>query len=48
MAWQRPEDMTTSRQAYKIDTNNPVSNLAGEATASMAATSIVFRQSNPN
>ncbi|KAA8526543.1 hypothetical protein F0562_008254 [Nyssa sinensis] len=28
--WQRPEDMTTSRQAYKIDENNPGSDLAGE------------------
>ncbi|OVA20013.1 Glycoside hydrolase [Macleaya cordata] len=46
--WQRPEDMTTSRQAYKIDENNPGSDLAGETAAAMAAASIVFRKSNPH
>ncbi|KAF6173020.1 hypothetical protein GIB67_006396 [Kingdonia uniflora] len=45
--WQRPEDMTTDRQAYKIDTNNPGSDLAGETAAAMAAASLVFRHSNP-
>jgi len=39
--------MTTPRQAYKIDTNNPGSDLAGETAAAMAAASIVFRDSNP-
>ncbi|KAI3847784.1 hypothetical protein MKX03_009767 [Papaver bracteatum] len=46
--WQRPEDMTTSRQAYKIDENNPGSDLTGETAAAMAAASIVFRKSNPH
>ncbi|KAI3873636.1 hypothetical protein MKX03_021689 [Papaver bracteatum] len=46
--WQRPEDMTTSRQAYKIDENNPGSDLAGETAAALAAASIVFRKSNPH
>ncbi|KAG5539556.1 hypothetical protein RHGRI_019926 [Rhododendron griersonianum] len=46
--WQRPEDMTTSRQAYKIDPSNPGSDLAGETAAAMAAASIVFRRSNPS
>ncbi|KAG9455081.1 hypothetical protein H6P81_007985 [Aristolochia fimbriata] len=46
--WQRPEDMTTSRQAYKIDAENPGSDLAGETAAAMAAASIVFRASNPH
>lgn len=46
--WQRPEDMTTSRQAYKIDENNPGSDLAGETAAAMAAASIVFRETNPH
>ena len=46
--WQRPEDMTTSRQAYKIDENNPGSDLAGETTAAMAAASIVFKGTNPH
>ncbi|KAH9302413.1 hypothetical protein KI387_013996, partial [Taxus chinensis] len=45
--WQRPEDMTTSRKAYKIDTNNPGSDLAGEKAAAMASASIVFKDSNP-
>ncbi|KAL8145525.1 endoglucanase 11-like [Apium graveolens] len=46
--WQRPEDMTTSRQAYKIDVNNPGSDLAGETAAALAAASIVFRETNPH
>lgn len=45
--WQRPEDMTTPRQAYRIDANNPGSDLAGETAAAMAAASIVFRHSDP-
>ncbi|TYG57507.1 hypothetical protein ES288_D08G147700v1 [Gossypium darwinii] len=45
--WQRPEDMTTNRHAYKIDPSNPGSDLAGETAAAMAAASIVFRRSNP-
>ncbi|KAK7850745.1 endoglucanase 11 [Quercus suber] len=46
--WQRPEDMTTSRQAYKVDANNPGSDVAGETAAAMAAASIVFRETNPH
>ncbi|KAK4490793.1 hypothetical protein RD792_001506 [Penstemon davidsonii] len=46
--WQRPEDMTTSRAAYRIDTNHPGSDLAGETAAAMAAASIVFRRYNPS
>ncbi|CAN4109909.1 unnamed protein product [Withania somnifera] len=46
--WQRPEDMTTSRRAFKIDENNPGSDLAGETAAAMAAASIVFRKNNPH
>lgn len=45
--WQRPEDMTTPRQAYRIDANNPGSDLAGETAAAMAAASVVFRHSDP-
>lgn len=44
--WQRPEDMTTDRKAYRIDQSNPGSDLAGETAAAMAAASIVFRHSN--
>ena len=46
--WQRPEDMTTSRQAYKIDEKNPGSEVAGETAAAMAAASIVFSKTNPH
>ncbi|XAR70183.1 Cellulase [Bertholletia excelsa] len=46
--WQRPEDMSTSRLAYKLDPSNPGSDLAGETAAAMAAASIVFRHSNPS
>ncbi|XP_057977656.1 endoglucanase 11-like [Malania oleifera] len=46
--WQRPEDMTTSRHAYKIDVDNPGSDLAGETAAALAAASIVFRTTNPH
>jgi hypothetical protein len=42
--WQRAEDMTTSRQAFRVDKDNPGSDLAGET----AAASIVFRRSNPH
>ncbi|XP_042003078.1 endoglucanase 6-like [Salvia splendens] len=44
--WQRPEDMTTSRAAYRIDPSRPGSDLAGETAAAMAAASMVFRRYN--
>ncbi|TKW20733.1 hypothetical protein SEVIR_4G108900v4 [Setaria viridis] len=46
--WQRPEDMTTSRQAYKVDRERPGSDVAGETAAAMAAASMVFRDHNPH
>ncbi|KQK02009.1 endoglucanase 7 [Brachypodium distachyon] len=46
--WQRPEDMTTSRQAYKVNRDRPGSDVAGETAAAMAAASMVFRSSNPH
>ncbi|KAK7276876.1 hypothetical protein RIF29_18022 [Crotalaria pallida] len=46
--WQRPEDMTTSRRAYKVDANNPGSDVAGETSAALAAASILFRRTNPH
>ncbi|TKW12152.1 hypothetical protein SEVIR_5G018300v4 [Setaria viridis] len=45
--WQRPEDMTTSRQAYRLDPQHPGSELAAETAAAMAGASLVFRSSNP-
>ncbi|KAL6501758.1 Endoglucanase [Orobanche gracilis] len=44
--WQRPEDMSTPRAAYRIDQSHPGSDLAGETSAAMAAASIVFRRQN--
>ncbi|CAM0944273.1 unnamed protein product [Alopecurus aequalis] len=46
--WQRPEDMTTSRQAYKVDRDHPGSDVAGETAAALAAASMVFRKANPH
>ncbi|WOL17481.1 hypothetical protein Cni_G26273 [Canna indica] len=46
--WQRPEDMTTSRQAYKVDEEHPGSEVAGETAAAMAAASMVFKDINPH
>ncbi|KAK1286532.1 Endoglucanase 6 [Acorus calamus] len=45
--WQRPEDMTTDRRAYRIDPQHPGSDLAAETAAAMAAASMVFRRHNP-
>ncbi|VAI43867.1 unnamed protein product [Triticum turgidum subsp. durum] len=44
--WQRPEDMTTSRRAYKVDAEHPGSEVAAETAAAMAAASIVFRRAD--
>ncbi|CAN4103989.1 unnamed protein product [Withania somnifera] len=46
--WQRPEDMTTSRRAYKINKDHPGSDVAGETAAALAAASILFRRTNPH
>ncbi|CAM0913407.1 unnamed protein product [Alopecurus aequalis] len=46
--WQRPEDMTTSRQAYKVDREHPGSDVAGETAAALAAASMAFRETNPH
>ena len=45
--WERPEDMDTRRTVYKIDHNNPGSDVAGETAAALAAASIVFRSHDP-
>ncbi|GAU25056.1 hypothetical protein TSUD_257500, partial [Trifolium subterraneum] len=46
--WQRPEDMTTPRRAYKVDENNPGSDVAGETAAALAAASILFKKIDPH
>jgi len=44
--WERAEDMTTSRTAYKIDEQHPGSDLAGETAAALASAAIAFRPYN--
>ncbi|BAT91095.1 hypothetical protein VIGAN_06240200 [Vigna angularis var. angularis] len=44
--WERAEDMTTSRGAYKIDEQHPGSDLAGETAAALAAAALAFRPYN--
>ncbi|XP_046610202.1 endoglucanase E-4-like [Neodiprion virginianus] len=44
--WGRPEELNTSRPAFKIDSDHPGSDLAGETAAALAVTSILFRDSN--
>ncbi|KAM6586101.1 hypothetical protein CsatB_013103 [Cannabis sativa] len=46
--WQRPEDMTTLRTTYRIDDQNPGSDLAAETAAAFASASIVFRNIDIN
>ncbi|KAL3506284.1 hypothetical protein ACH5RR_031666 [Cinchona calisaya] len=45
--WERPEDMTTPRNVYRIDDDHPGSDLAGETAAAFASASIAFGKSNP-
>lgn len=42
-SWSRPEDMPDWRPAYKIDAQNPGSDLAGESAAALASASILFQ-----
>ena len=44
--WERAEDMTTPRNAFKIDSTHPGSDLAGETAAAMAAASMAFKLYN--
>lgn len=45
--WERPEDMDTPRNVFKVDKNSPGSDVAGETAAALAAASLVFRRSDP-
>eukprot|EP00253_Pinus_taeda_P008910 PITA_08910 len=40
--WERPEDMDTPRNVYKIDAEHPGSDVAAETAAALAAASMVF------
>ncbi|XP_026441172.1 endoglucanase 1-like [Papaver somniferum] len=44
--WQRPEDLDSSRNVYKVSTKNPGSDIAGETAAALAAASVVFKRSD--
>ncbi|GER43660.1 endoglucanase 1 [Striga asiatica] len=46
--WERPEDMDTARNAYKVGPSNPGSDVAAETAAALAAGSIVFKNSDPS
>uniref|UniRef100_A0A0D9WB31 Endoglucanase n=1 Tax=Leersia perrieri TaxID=77586 RepID=A0A0D9WB31_9ORYZ len=43
LCWERAEDMTTPRTAYKIDISHPGSDVAGETAAALAAASKAFK-----
>ncbi|MEA5464964.1 glycoside hydrolase family 9 protein [Leptothoe sp. PORK10 BA2] len=45
--WGAPEDLTIHRPAYKIDPENPGSDLAAETAAALASASIIFRSVDP-
>ncbi|KAI9080228.1 hypothetical protein K1719_037622 [Acacia pycnantha] len=47
VCWERPEDMDTPRNVYKIDKNNPGSDVAAETAAALAAASLVFKKCDP-
>ncbi|GAB2281651.1 hypothetical protein Dimus_016223 [Dionaea muscipula] len=42
--WERPEDMDTPRSVFKVDKNNPGTEVASETAAALAAASLVFRK----
>ncbi|GAB2274229.1 Esterase/lipase/thioesterase [Dionaea muscipula] len=46
--WERPEDMDTPRNIYKVSAQNPGSDVAGETAAALAAASMVFKDSDPS
>lgn len=45
--WERPEDMTTPRDAWRIDPANPGTDLSAETAAALAAASLVFQGIDP-
>lgn len=44
--WERAEDMSTPRTAYKLDPRNPGSDLAAETAAALASASLAFNPHN--
>ncbi|KAL5076198.1 hypothetical protein RYX36_015182 [Vicia faba] len=45
--WERPEDMDTPRNVYKVSPQNPGSDVAAETAAALAASSLVFKDTDP-
>ncbi|GAB2267653.1 hypothetical protein Dimus_002636 [Dionaea muscipula] len=45
--WERPEDMDTARTVYTVNAPNPASEVAGETSAALAASSIAFSSIDP-
>ncbi|CAI5476455.1 unnamed protein product [Closterium sp. Yama58-4] len=41
--WQRPEDMSTARTAYRVNADHPGTDLAAETAAALAAASLALR-----
>lgn len=46
--WDRIETMNIARPSFKIDAQNPGSDLAGEIAASLAAASLAFKTADPS
>lgn len=46
--WERPEDMDTSRTAYKVDASHPGSDVAAETAAAFASASMALRAADQN
>uniref|UniRef100_A0A7N0ZRV5 Endoglucanase n=1 Tax=Kalanchoe fedtschenkoi TaxID=63787 RepID=A0A7N0ZRV5_KALFE len=46
--WERPEDMDTPRTVYAVNKTHPGSEVAGEISAALAASSTLFRAVNPS
>ncbi|KAF9617180.1 hypothetical protein IFM89_034331 [Coptis chinensis] len=46
--WQRPEDMDTKRTSFFVSDKNPGSEVSAETAAALAASSIIFKTSNPD
>lgn len=48
LEWTPPERMRSLRRSFKIDAENPGSEVAGEAAAALAAASVLFFKSDPD
>jgi len=45
--WERPEEAPQKRRLYKIDQNNPGTELAAETSAALSAASVLFKDEDP-